>query len=608
MAEQPSIIYQRPTILTTESQWLGSISVNPNHRKPIGIPSNYTKHLITSQEILKKLPKSLLDPFAIVDTQDRIIFIAGTDSDGNDKRYYDIDSLHKTSRPDDSLAEEYSSDYPELLWIRAESYLRYQEFIREKDNDGNDVMSQSLSYKDRDKLALQQLRDREIHKRNWTIKKLVKYMNRYFGVLKDVKWLIAVKTVVIRKIGNKDSNKNSGNNTTHEVPEVTFKLMNPNNFVGAHAIEKLPGDTISIGKLWYEDKNRGQYNGVGFGKDLDDTYLNYWHGLRPIPPNANPTNTKLFFKHIREVLADNDEKLGEYLIKLFAWYIQHPLDRTDVFLVLKGGQGAGKSIVFDLFLGPIYGVYYLNGKMEDLESFNGFLAKKLMLQVEEKSKSRKPGMLDRLKSMVTCPRFLLEEKYMPKAMVDNHINLTATTNADDCAELEHDDRRYLVVKVSDKYKNNSEYFDKLASISYHDVHAALLEVDLTGFNPRNIPKTKIGRQQKLANMSRAMQWWYDTLFRAEDRLFNGASIVSKVITYNLFCTWLDENYKGERYPAQQTFWRDMKCVLGDLFEESNPHTAINRAKSWSVPNIDEAKHYYCLYVCDNMFFDSYLFV
>jgi len=266
-------VTSRPTLLTTEVQWLGDISTNPAHRRPVGIPASYTRRLIVSQEIRNKLPKNILTPFAVVDSNNRIVFIAGTDAEGNDERYYDIDTLHKLSRPDDGLAEEYTLNYVELLCVRAESYLKYKETAKEEEGEKENF---SMSIKERDRIALDQIKNRNTRKRNWIVNKLVGYMNRYFGVLKDVIWLIAVKTVVIRHIEG----------TRYEVPEVTFKLMSPNNFIGAHAIEKLPGDSISIGKLWYGHKNCGQYNGIGVGEGLDETYLKYQHGLRLISPNA----------------------------------------------------------------------------------------------------------------------------------------------------------------------------------------------------------------------------------------------------------------------------------------------------------------------------------
>lgn len=265
-------------------------------------------------------------------------------------------------------------------------------------------------------------------------------------------------------------------------------------------------------------------------------------------------------------------------------------------------------MVFDLFLGRILGDYYLNGKVDDLERFLGFLGRCLMFHLEEKRTMADKRMLARFKSMVTCPRYVLEEKYMPKAMVDNHVNLTGSTNDDDCAELEHDDRRQVPIAVSEHRKartaENKAYFDRLLAVKPEEVHAALLEFDLSDFNPRDIPKTRTMRLQKLRHLPSPLKWWYEQIVNAGAFIFE-YPLRPKADVYASYVEWVGSD-THHRPSTPVEFWSLIRTVLGDaLYEEHRP-SGSDRARVWNAPAPDDARQAFCHYMDDKGFFTSRL--
>ena len=71
--------------------------------------------------------------------------------------------------------------------------------------------------------------------------------------------------------------------------------------------------------------------------------------------------------------------------------------------------------------------------------------------------------------------------------------------------VEVDDRRWLCLEVSDKYRGNVEYFTKLIAVDIRHVAYFLYNRDITqfnprGFNPRQMPSTEYQHTQKILNI------------------------------------------------------------------------------------------------------------
>lgn len=577
------------THITTEASWLGDISTNPAHRLPTNM-SNYYAYYIIDKDVLAKLDTCVTSPFAVANNKKEILFFAGTDKNGREQRIYDIEIMYPPSRPDDNRMETFAPEYVDILYRRAESAINY--------NTNDDTITQiPISVRMTDmELARQfvQQRKQQAEKiRNWTLSKLIPYMNRYFGYVRQNTSIIASKSVTLkRKKG-------------WEYVKVTFELQGKQAFIESYNV-RIPGDTQRVTNVWFDHKDRATYTGIDFSKTIDKNRLNYWHGLRPIPPGTNPERALILLRHIYFVICNEDDVIFEYYLCLLAYKVQHPMEKTNVFAVLDGIQGGGKSIIYDCFMGRILGDYYINCSVEDLKSFSGFLGRCLLCHVEEKTALTDPSMIAKFKKMVTCDEFMLEEKFMPKVMVENYVNFVATTNEANCAEMENDNRRIFAIKINDsraaKTLENKAYFDEIMSVKPEELQAFLMNFPLGDFDPRQIPMTRLMREQKLANLPTSLQWWYECLVNAEGEIFPGKPLRVKEDVYKEYCEWLRIEYRSKHPLDNKDFWSHIRAAIGTLWEQHRGGIPSRRTYLWGIPRVEDAKRAFCEYVKDENYF------
>ncbi len=123
----------------------------------------------------------------------------------------------------------------------------------------------------------------------------------------------------------------------------------------------------------------------------------------------------------------------------------------------------------------------------------------------------------KFKRLITEPSLAIERKGVDIFSVDNCLHIIIASNEPWVVPAGVDERRFMVVRVSEHRKQNVSYFRKLHAEMYeagglgamlHD----LLTLDLGGWHPReDIPRTDALDQQKLLSLSPADQWWLEML-------------------------------------------------------------------------------------------------
>ena len=90
---------------------------------------------------------------------------------------------------------------------------------------------------------------------------------------------------------------------------------------------------VPLGKWWLEHPDRRQYAGVVYRPDLTDKVvngcLNLWTGFAIEPKQGD---WSLMQRHIKEVIADGNEKIDTYVTKWSAWknrHVRHEMERVD---------------------------------------------------------------------------------------------------------------------------------------------------------------------------------------------------------------------------------------------------------------------------------------
>ena len=111
-----------------------------------------------------------------------------------------------------------------------------------------------------------------------------------------------------------------------------------------------------------------------------------------------------------------------------------------------------------------------------------------------------------LKSIITDNTIRINEKFQPRHTAENVSNFIFCTNNSFPVKIEAEDRRYVVLQVSGKYKGQFNYFKSLMDSCTTDFYDNLLtffmKYDLSTYNIRDIPMTEA--KQDIINASKSL--------------------------------------------------------------------------------------------------------
>ena len=223
-------------------------------------------------------------------------------------------------------------------------------------------------------------------------------------------------------------------------------------------------DTANENNRW-----RGQTVRRGLNKFLSMDTLNMLTTTRQFEESKE--GCSLYLDHIDQVICGNyqgrkREALFNYLIFWMSKCITtHGKDRVKVAPVLQGRQGTGKGTMVSLF-GEIFGRHFLHIQNSSrlTDNFNIHMMDKLLVYVNEAVLGGNRSVMNMLKGLLTEDEIQLEAKYMNSFTGRNHLKFIYSSNEDWVVPVEWDDRRYLVLDISDRFSNNPDarsYFTKL---------------------------------------------------------------------------------------------------------------------------------------------------
>ncbi len=364
-------------------------------------------------------------------------------------------------------------------------------------------------------------------------------------------------------------------------------------------------ESVSLAPIWLTHPHRRQYEGLDLVPDgppvLPNGYLNLWKdwGVKP-----RKGSWRLMRRHIAEVLANGNQVCEDFIIRFTAWKFQNPGVRPEVVLALLGGKGAGKG-VWGYIQMLIYGSHGLQIFSTDhlIGKHNQHLQNKLFLFLDEAVWAGDKDAERVLKGLTTEKWMFIEPKNINGFQWPNRLAMYMSGNDKWIVPASHDERRYAVNKISERWKKNKTYFGPLfeevnnggAGAMLHD----LLELDLEGWHPRdNVPQTKALLDQKLLGLEGLEQWYVHLLNVGE--LPNGVAAVvlnksdskkkAKLNPRYVISERLLENAKDHttrnRYATSEelaSFLKEMGCK----------HKSNGKKWGWVFPPLGEARDAWC---------------
>jgi hypothetical protein len=199
-------------------------------------------------------------------------------------------------------------------------------------------------------------------------------------------------------------------------------------------------------------------NGFCFkpGGNSDPHSFNLFAGLHEEPCPSGSCD--LFRELIFSVWADGDQEVGEWLWEYFLHLVARPGERIRTSIAIRGSQGAGKSIVFDM-LREIFRdmLLVVDNQNLVLGAFNESLVGKLAVVCEEAAFAGDRAAFQKMKNLITGATIHINAKHKAPISVANFARIFLISNEEHFLHLEPGDRRYTVVEVSDAWKSTDKY-------------------------------------------------------------------------------------------------------------------------------------------------------
>lgn len=413
---------------------------------------------------------------------------------------------------------------------------------------------------------------------------------------------LGATTVIIHEAYDPDFNHTG----IEYVSEKSFDLRYRNRPV------KIPdGRTISLAAFWLKHKDRRQFERIIFdpARKPDPRYYNLWKGWSVTPA---PGDWSLLKTHIWTDFCDKSEEVFRYFMAWMADAIQNPTVRPGVALVLRGKRGTGKGKFWEHF-SALYGSHALqvNQSSQVTGKFNAHLQNCLLLNADEACWAGDHEAEGTLKGLITEKRLTVERKGVDSVEARCYVRLIMTSNESWVFPAAPEERRALILDVSEAHMQRGEYFAAIDAQMMSGGREAMLyelqEMDISSFDLRNIPQTKALLEQKILSLSPIPRFWMG-------RLMSGAPVPGRefgdwVPTSELHELYLKEaQVAGEkRRKVEMEFNAEIKKLCPELEYDRVTVNSAEREPGWSgrrtvrawsfrLPSLDKARK----------LFDSYM--
>ena len=166
---------------------------------------------------------------------------------------------------------------------------------------------------------------------------------------------------------------------------------------------------------------------------------------------------------IKVVYCGGNDGLYELLMKLFSFWVVNPNEKSGKCLMLTGSQGTGKSTIVDFFSEFIFGrklCIQLKGFKELLSDKNGHMSGKKLCNVNEASSKKGDYFtnFNDLKTLISDQMISVRAMYKNTRNEKSSTEMVITTNNANCCPVEDNDRKYIILKVSDIYMQKDSFW------------------------------------------------------------------------------------------------------------------------------------------------------
>lgn len=352
---------------------------------------------------------------------------------------------------------------------------------------------------------------------------------------------------------------------------------------------------VNMFDWWMKHPHRREYSNVTFLPNQAhevEGMLNLWQGLAVDPKQGQWDYT---MDHLCEVVADGNQDHAEYILNWYAYAVQRPEVRPNAALVFSGGQGVGKGIIVKPLL-DIFGPHGLRSQSPRhlTGNFNAHLERCCLLFADEAVAPEHRAAAGTLKGLITESDFPLERKGKDVQVAKNFLKIIMASNEAHISAVDLDDRRHAIFHVPATRQNQKPYFQKIVDeLKNGGTEAMLFDLlrrDISGFDPRNIPKTEAVGSQKAASLHGFDKWFFDRLCEGdmpfEEMDHTDGTI--KVPTQRMI-----DRANASLPATQKVSANQVQSFFNDKLHGSNcERKSSGRPRGWIMPGLGELRQFW----------------
>lgn len=271
-----------------------------------------------------------------------------------------------------------------------------------------------------------------------------------------------------------------------------------------------------LGAWWLSHPLRRQYDSIVFapGREVPGSY-NLWRGFGCEPKKGD--NHKSYLEHVHNNICDQNDDIYNYVVGWMARSVQRPDQPGTTAIVMRGRQGVGKGVFAKAF-GSLFGRHFIHvSNSKHLAGhFNAHLRDAVVVFADEAFYAGDKGNESTLKALITEETLVVEPKGRDVAESPNCIHLIMASNYDWVVSANESERRFMVIDVSDREIQRSNYFRPILDAFYkqggkENLLHYLMTYDLSNYDVTHLPKTAALLDQKLESMTSERKWLFSKL-------------------------------------------------------------------------------------------------
>lgn len=327
---------------------------------------------------------------------------------------------------------------------------------------------------------------------------------------------------------------------------------------------------LDIYTAWKENRASKRFNGVTFDPSRegnDHGYFNLWQGFKLVPDFSGVEKCESMLDHIKHIYCGGNESYYTYFVQWLAHMVQKPEEKPEVAVILRSSEkGSGKSTLISSFIRPLLKNNQMSTASESHVTgrFNGHLADKLVLTLEEATFAGDKGSNNVIKDLITSEVITIEKKHAEPIGIRSYLRVINITNSDWSVPASKDERRYFVLDVDGSKAQSVSYFSKLYSDMENggreQLFGFLKQLDISDFDKRNAPKTGALKAQIALSLSNEEKYALQLINEYEIFDYTLDEGIPGYVIHEHYCDFVKDTCYGKPLPQIQFTKAMVKCL------------------------------------------------